>query len=147
MSLEDWLKSGWLKPHQTSRDEIQKLFAIVERDLRDCLNEHVSEDWRFAIAYNAARMCCTIALYCHGYKVARGQSEHYRIIQSLIHTLGKEYKEMRDYLDSCRSKRNISDYDRAGAISQQEVNELIEATNELYAALRLWVTSNYPHYA
>lgn len=147
MSLEDWLKSGWLKPHQTSRDEIQKLFAIVERDLRDCLNEHVSEDWRFAIAYNAARMCCTIALYCHGYKVARGQSEHYRIIQSLIHTLGKEYNEMRDYLDSCRSKRNISDYDRAGAISQQEVNELIEATNELYAALRLWVTSNYPHYA
>lgn len=35
MSLEDWLKSNWLKQHQTSRDEIQKLFAIVERDLKD----------------------------------------------------------------------------------------------------------------
>lgn len=147
MSLEDWLKSEWLKPHQTSRDEIQKLFAIIERDLKDCGNEHVSEDWRFAIAYNAARQCCTTALYCRGYKVARGQSEHYRVIQSLVFTLGNDYKEMRDYLDACRSKRNISDYDMAGAISRSEVEELIEAANELYTALQVWVKNHYPAYA
>lgn len=147
MSLENWLKSDWLKPHQTSRDEIQKLFAIIERDLQDCSNEHVSADWRFAIAYNAARQCCTIALYCHGYKVARGQSEHYRVIQSLIYTLGQDYKEIGDYLDSCRSKRNISDYDMAGVISNQEVDELIETANELYIALQKWVKTEYPSYA
>lgn len=146
MSLEEWLKSDWLKPHQTSRDEIQKLFTIIERDLKDCANEHVSEDWRFAIAYNAARQCCTIALYCNGFKVARGQSEHYRVIQSLVFTFGSSYKEMRDYLDACRSKRNVSDYDRAGVISSKEVNELIEAATELFGDLKKWVKTNYPQY-
>lgn len=144
MSLEDWLRSEWLKPHHTSRDEIQKLFAIIERDLRDCANEHVSKDWRFAIAYNAARQCCTIALYCRGYKVARGQSEHYRLIQSLIFTLGPDFKEMRDYLEACRSKRNISDYDMAGTISRSEVEELIEAATELQTAVKEWVKTHYP---
>lgn len=144
MSLEDWLKSGWLKPHKTSRDEIQKLLAVIERDLKDCTNEHISEDWRFAIAYNAARQCCTVALYCRGYKVARGQSEHYRVIQSLIYSLDNTFAEMRDYLEACRSKHNISDYDHAGIISQQEVNELIEAARELYASLQRRLKANYP---
>jgi hypothetical protein len=27
------LNNGWLKPHQTSREEIQKLYQIIERDL------------------------------------------------------------------------------------------------------------------
>jgi len=55
MSLDDWYKNGWLKKHQTSREEIGNLIAIIERDLKDCSNEHVSQDWRFAIAYYAAR--------------------------------------------------------------------------------------------
>jgi hypothetical protein len=33
MSLQDWLNNGWLKPHQTSCEEIQKLYQIIERDL------------------------------------------------------------------------------------------------------------------
>ena len=33
MSLHDWAKAGWLRPHQTSRRQIADLFAIVDRDL------------------------------------------------------------------------------------------------------------------
>lgn len=146
MSLKDWLNNGWLKKHQTSKDEIKNLFAIVERDLKDCKDEHVSEDWRFAIAYNAARQCCTIALNCSGYKVDRGQSEHYRTIQSITKTMGESYKEIRDYMEACRSKRNVSDYDRAGVISKHEVNELIETCTELYDDVKKWVKAKYPEY-
>lgn len=44
MSLRDWFKNGWLKEHQTSQDEIQNLFKLVERDLSDCKAENLSLD-------------------------------------------------------------------------------------------------------
>ena len=146
MSLEDWHKNGWLKPHRTSRDEIGNLFAIVRRDLQDCAKAHVSEDWRFAIAYNAARISCTIALYCCDWQPDRGGGEHYRVIQSLTLTMGETYAEMRDYLDACRNKRNISDYDHAGNISEHEVEELIGAANELYDDVNRWARIHFPQY-
>lgn len=32
MSLNDWHKAGWFRPHQTSKRQIADLFAIVDRD-------------------------------------------------------------------------------------------------------------------
>jgi uncharacterized protein (UPF0332 family) len=144
--LSEWEKNGWLKPHKTSRDEIQNLFRIIERDLRDCLVKNISADWRFAIAYNAALQCCTIALYCSGYKPARGQSEHYRVIQSLPLILGSQFEEMCNYLNSCRAKRNVSDYDATGTISESEVEEIIKNAKELQQDLIKWLNENYQEY-
>jgi hypothetical protein len=105
MSLTDWLNNGWLKAHQTSRPEIQRLLNLIRRDLKDSLSTDISADWRFAIAYNAALTCCQVALYCRGYAVARGQSEHYRIIQSMTLTLGEKFASIKTYLNACRNKR------------------------------------------
>jgi uncharacterized protein (UPF0332 family) len=146
MSLNDWQKNGWLQPHRTSREEVQNILQIINRDLRDNQLPELSLDWRFAISYNAALQCCTIALYCKGFKSGRGQSEHYRVIQSLPLTMGEKYNEMRDYLNACRAKRNISDYDAAGTISKQEVRELSEAAQELYNDLNIWLKNKYPQY-
>ncbi len=38
MSLTDWQKNGWLKPHQTSREEIQNILQIIKRDLQSSCN-------------------------------------------------------------------------------------------------------------
>jgi len=38
MSLTEWQKSGWLIDHKTSRQEIQHLFRLADRDLLDCRN-------------------------------------------------------------------------------------------------------------
>jgi len=146
MSLDDWYKNGWLKKHQTSREEIGNLIAIIERDLADCSNEHVSQDWRFAIVYNAARQCCLVALYCSGYRTGRGAGDHYYVIQSLTQTMGTDLTETRDYLDSCRIKRNISDYDKAGVISHHEVEELISATKDLFEKVKIWGRYHHPDY-
>ena len=146
MSLTDWEKNGWLTRHKTSRDEIQNLMKIIERDLEDSSARTISADWRFAIAYNAALQCCSIALYCRGFRPARGQSEHYRVIQSIVLTLGRDYIELRDYLNACRTKRNICDYDMAGTISESEAMELIDTVKELYLKLKKWLYNNYPEY-
>ena len=52
MSLADWAKNGWLRPHKSSKEEITNLLEIVERDLKDASAKGLSDDWKFGIAYN-----------------------------------------------------------------------------------------------
>ena len=59
MSLEQWAKNGWLRPHKSSKQEIADLLRIVDRDLKDAESD-ISSDWKFGIAYNAALKLCTI---------------------------------------------------------------------------------------
>jgi hypothetical protein len=66
MSLADWVRNGWLQSHQTSRNEIKDLLAVVDRDLADSATEALSADWRMTIAYNAALQGATAALAAAG---------------------------------------------------------------------------------
>jgi len=45
--------NGWLRPHKTSAEEVENLFMIIDRDLKDAEGS-ISDDWRFGTAYNAA---------------------------------------------------------------------------------------------
>jgi hypothetical protein len=67
MSLEQWAKNGWLRPHKSSKQEIAGLLGIVDRDLKDAESD-ISSDWKFGIAYNAALKLCTILLHASGYR-------------------------------------------------------------------------------
>jgi hypothetical protein len=80
-----------LTEHKTSQQEIADLLALADRDLNDCQVKNLSEDWRLAIAYNAALQCAAAALAACGYRAAR-QAHHYRVIQSLVHTIGADAK-------------------------------------------------------
>jgi hypothetical protein len=35
MSLVDWAKNGWLRTHKPTKEEIQNLLEIVQRDLKN----------------------------------------------------------------------------------------------------------------
>lgn len=143
MLFKRLLDEGKLKPHRTSATEIADLLKIVERDINDTKLERLSPDRRFAIAYNAALQLATILLHCKGYR-AVGAGHHFTVFQAMKQILGKEYDELADYFDSCRSKRNITDYDRAGEISETEVKELIDETLKFKAFVIDWVKKNYP---
>lgn len=86
LSLNEWLKNGWLIEHKTSQEEIADLFRIVDRDLKDCEAASLSPDWRLNIAYNAALQSAKAALAVAGYRTSR-ESHHYRLIQSLAYTI------------------------------------------------------------
>ena len=59
MSFADWVNNGWLVAHARSKQEIANLLGIVARDLKDSQVKDVSDDWRFAIAYNAGLQAAT----------------------------------------------------------------------------------------
>lgn len=142
MSLQGWLENGWLRRHKTSKKEIADLLKIVDRDLKDA-EGGISDDWRFGIAYNAALKLCTILLHAEGYRPEK-TLQHYRTIQALPLILGENRKADADYLDACRSKRNIVEYDYVGAVTEDDVHELIEFVKELKNSVLDWLRENHP---
>ena len=142
MSLGDWLQNSWLVEHRTSRKEIFDLLLIADRDLNDCLSPGLSPEWKLNIAYNAALQLSTAALSACGYRATR-DSHHYRVIQSLALTIEAD-KVLIDQLDKFRKKRNISEYERIGMVSDQEADEMIALAGKLQQQVQKWIANNYP---
>jgi hypothetical protein len=143
-SLKDWLKNGWLKEHKTSRDEIADLLAVADRDLTACKTAGLHNDWKFNIAYNAALQLASAALAISGYKADRS-NHHYRVIDSLTHTLGTDSLSVKKF-DTFRKKRNISDYERADTISDAEARDMQLLAEKLRSDLVAWIQTNHPNY-
>lgn len=142
MSLKQWAENGWLRGHQSSKQEIGDLLAIVSRDPADAEGD-ISADWRFGIAYNAALKLCTILLHASGYRPEKNL-QHYRTIAALPLVLGNRWKDEANYLETCRRKRNIAEYDRAGVVTEQDAAELAAFCLDLRHAVDAWLKENHP---
>ncbi|MEW6049723.1 MAG: hypothetical protein AB1644_01490 [Candidatus Zixiibacteriota bacterium] len=143
MTLQDWLISGWLKPHTTSRKEITDLLAKVDRDISEAAKEEITLDWRLAIAYNACLGCATIALRASGYRIPGGAGQHYRTIRSLRFTIDPA-PDIIASLEAISRKRAIVSYDAAGTITEGEVGEAMRLSRELRDALATWLKAKHP---
>ena len=117
----------------------------MQRDLADARNTSVSADWQFGIAYNAALKLCTILLYASGYRPEKNLA-HYRTLQALPLILGADRDDDADYLDACRAKRNMAEYDVAGTVSQSEADELREFAALLKADVAEWLSIHHPDF-
>ncbi len=142
MSLQDWLNEERLRTHKTSKKEIEQLFAVFKRDMADAQAEALSTDRRFTTAYNAALMVARAALAASGYRTS-GEGNHYWTIQSLAFTLQLDDKPITKF-NKFRQKRNISDYEMIGMVSEQEVTEMIALAQELRDMVTEWLKKNHP---
>ena len=144
MILKKLLAEGKLRKHRTSPSEVAALLAIVDRDLRDASQLDLSTDRRFATAYNAALQLATLALHAGGYRTS-GHGHHWATLQVLPEIMGSKAEERRDYLDACRTKRNIADYDRAGEVSEGEVSEILDEVQKFRTDLLEWLRTRHRH--
>jgi hypothetical protein len=142
VSLKQWADNGWLTPYRTSRKEISSLLSIVERDLSDAQRD-ISSDWRFGIVYNAALKLCRILLSAEGYRPSR-ELQHYRTLAALPEILGEAKKADAEYLDDCRKKRNIVEYDEVGGASESDADELVEFVKDFRDEVITWLKKNHP---
>jgi hypothetical protein len=140
--LKDWLGNRWLRQHATTRAEIADLLSVVARDIKDA-SAPISPDWRFGIAYNAAIKLCTILLYAEGYRAAR-ELQHYRTIAAMPLVLGEGRTGDAEYLETCRKKRNIAEYEQAGRISGSEADELLVFVKSLRSDIIEWLSEKHP---
>jgi hypothetical protein len=142
MTLADWRKNGWLIEHRTSAREVADLFAVVARDLADSAADRLSADWRMNIAYNAALQAANAALAAAGYRASRDQ-HHFRIIQSLRETIGATAERVAT-LDAFRKKRNITGYERVGAVSDADAAEMRGLALAIRDDVVDWLRRNHP---
>jgi hypothetical protein len=144
MSLKQWADNGWLRNHKSSKQEISNLLAIVDRDLQDANTQSsISDDWKFGIAYNAALKLCTVLLYASGYRPEKNLA-HYRTLQSLPLVLGDHRKGDAEYLEDCRTKRNIVEYDYVGGASPIDAEDLVQFSKELKIEVLTWLRAHHP---
>src|SRR6056297_2760621 len=145
MNLKNLREKGKLKKHKTSRQEIKNLFKVVSRDIKDAKVDVLSDDRRFATAYNAALQCATAVVFCSGYRT-HGAGHHFTVFEASKIIMGSGFEEVFDYFDSCRTKRNRTDYDMAGTVSKTEADELINESEKLSKDVRRWIKNNHPQY-
>ena len=142
MTLTDWLANNRLTAHKTSPLEIRDLLAVVRRELADARVKELSVDARFGHSYNAALQSAVAALAAAGFRVARGVSHHHYAIRSLAYTIGCE-ASLIGTLDKFRKKRNISDYERVGNVSEREADEMLRLARALSAAVKAWLREEH----
>lgn len=89
MTIDQLIKRGSLEKRDSSAEELADLLQIVDRDIRDSKSSEVSYDWQFGIAYNVAQI------------------------------LGPDSKDDAIYLDACRRKRNLFEYESINGATQR----------------------------
>jgi hypothetical protein len=94
-------------------------------------------DWKFTIAYQAMLTAATAALSSIGYRPDH-ENNHFRVIQSLQFTIGLD-RESIDLLDDYRKKRNISNYERHGMISRENVAEMQKLAKDVIGKVKRWL--------
>lgn len=143
MSLESLLAQGRLRPHKASRAEVQDTLALVGRDLQDASVRGLSAERRFLIAYEAGLRLATIPLHCAGLET-HGTGHHWVTFQVLPEVMGVEFDEVAEYLEVCRTKRNVGTYDRAGEISAGEAAEITGEVTSFKGEVEKWLRAKHP---
>ena len=141
MTLADWLANRWIVETPPAREAIAELFGVVDRDLEDAAIRRLSPDWRFGISYNAALQLATLALAAEGFRPGRERA-HERALLSLRDTVGVAATTV-DLLDAVRRKRNQMNYERAGATSVAEADELYDVVTALRAEVVRWLKKKH----
>ena len=147
MSWTDLLANRTVQNHSTSTREIEGLRELVERDLRDAAIDGLSEDRRFATAYNAVLQLSKMAIACAGYRVSYGAGHHQKTFEAVKTALGvKEVVTLTDYFDTCRRKRNNIDYDGSEIVTETEAEELLKKAGEFRDLVERWIVNKHPAY-
>jgi hypothetical protein len=143
-SWQQWLAKGDVKTHQTTKQEVDNLRALIARDLADAAISGLSADRRFATAYNAALQTGTIAIACSGYRVSARSGHHKVTFEAAAVALGREAVALSDYFDTCRRKRNVIDYMTSSVATDTEADELLHNVQEFHLLVESWINATHP---
>jgi hypothetical protein len=147
MTWQKLVATNRAKPHKTSRQEIDGLRTVVDRDLKDASIASLSEDRRFATAYNAVLQLATMVIACAGYRVSAKQGHHENTFVGLELAMGPPAAKLAKYFNTCRKKRNRVDYNLANVVTETELHELLEKANEFRELVEDWIAKYYPQFA
>jgi hypothetical protein len=144
MTWKKLLQDNKVHRHVTGSKELAEIRRLIARDRSDAALAGLSEDRRFATAYNAALQTAKMAIACAGYRIASVPGHHRLTFAGAKLALGKPAEHLADYFDACRRKRNEIDYTGATVATATEADELMVHANAFLTLVENWIASNYP---
>jgi hypothetical protein len=142
MSLKSYERNRWIRRHDTSPLEISNLFALADRDIEQSQVPGLGPEWRFDIAYNSALQSATAALAAAGYRAERA-NKHQRVIECLEFTAAPSRTTVR-VLNRFRRKRHVAVYERTGAVTNREAEEMMDLAKEIRQRVEAWIRTQHP---
>jgi len=116
---------------------------LIARDLADGALAGLSADRRFATAYNAALQAANMAIACAGYRITAKTGHHRVSWEGAALAVGRSAKNLADYFDTCRRKRNQIDYMRCDLATETEANEILAKANEFHELIESWIGKHH----
>lgn len=112
----------------SSKAELDNLRSIVTRSLKDVTASGLSADYRFVMAYDAARTLSLLVVRASGYR-PRTAGGHYNTFLAL-EAVDPAFAQLSAYFDGCRMKRNQCEYDFAGGVTDTDADALLAAVKQ-----------------
>jgi hypothetical protein len=145
MSWAKLLASNKVTLQPTTKAELDSLRSIVARSLSDVAAKGLSADARFIMAYDAARTLSVMIVRAAGYR-PRSVGAHYNTFLAL-EAAEPAFAPLSAYFDGCRTKRNVSEYDGAGGVTDTEAEELLKTVQQFAKDAEAWIKTNHSHLA
>lgn len=143
MTLDNLLRTGQLKRHDTDAVEVTRLIASARRNVADAHATAISPENRFDAAYKAIMQAGLVALLASGYRPDTHRPGHHATtLQSLAKSMGLSGDRIQ-VLDTLRRKRNLSDYTGTD-IDEGSVNACIAEAEKLLDELVAWLARVRP---
>jgi hypothetical protein len=144
MSWKKLLAENKIHTHSTSKKELEELRALITRDLADAAVKGLSDDRRFAIAYNAALQAAKMAVASAGYRLAATPGHHHLTFEAAGLALGASASRSLGFFDACRRKRNVIDYDRTLVVTNTEAEEIVAEAQAFLELVEKWIAAHHP---
>jgi hypothetical protein len=125
-----------------TKGELDNLRSIVTRSLSDVAAAGLSADSRFIMAYDAARTLSLMIVRAAGYR-PRSVGGHYNTFVAL-EAADPAFAALSAYFDGCRIKRNASEYDFAGGVSDTDADGLLATVRQFAIDAKAWIKMRHP---
>ncbi|MDE2263058.1 MAG: hypothetical protein KGL45_11090 [Gammaproteobacteria bacterium] len=145
MTWQELLANNTVARTRATKSELENLRSIVARSLRDVTSPGLSADLRFVLAYDAARTLSLMIVRAAGYR-PRKVGGHQNTFLAL-ETADPAFSLSSAYFDGCRVKRNTTEYDLAGAITDTEADALLNAVQRFAVDVEDWIRAHHPEFA
>jgi len=143
VGLENWFEQGKLLKHKTTKDEIDTIYGVVERNFKDASINGLSSDQKYILSYQAAFEAAAVLIKRHGYRPIKA-GHHYIIWQCLKEVLDKKYYSTILLFENAAKKRNKLNYDIAGLASEKEADEMYMEARDFVSAIKKEIADTFP---
>ena len=144
MTWTQLIDENRVRAEPATKAELDALRSIVARSFADLQTTGLSTDIQFVLAYDAARTLSLMVVRAEGYR-PRPVAGHYNTFQAL-QAADPRFVPQAHYFDVCRSKRNQSEYDFAGGVSDTESGQLRAMVAQFATDVEEWIRTRHPNF-